>query len=150
MSDGKGWRFTGNERVYLDEVLSSGFGAMETGSMNERLEIKFAQIHKQKYAITANSGTSTLHMALNAFGITKGDEVILPALSVGMCGFAIWQSGGTPIFAAVFRPRCWSGKNRILWPCSHAQVRMLSQLDEVQTAPPLRPQKAFSAAVEFI
>ena len=101
MSDGKGWRFTGNERVYLDEVLSSGFGAMETGSMNERLEIKFAQIHKQKYAITANSGTSTLHMALNAFGITKGDEVILPALSVGMCGFAIWQSGGTPIFADV-------------------------------------------------
>jgi perosamine synthetase len=101
MNENKGWRFTGNERIYLDEVLASGFGAMETGSMNERLENKFKDIHEQKYSITANSGTSTLHMALNAFGISDGDEVIIPALSVGMCGFAVWQSGGIPVFADV-------------------------------------------------
>ena len=42
----KGWKFTGNERKYLDDVLKSGFGASETGTMNERLENYFADIQK--------------------------------------------------------------------------------------------------------
>jgi len=97
----KGWKFTGNERKYVNEVLESGFGASETGSMNERLEKKFAKIYDQKFAITANSGTSTLHMALHAFGIRPGDEVIIPSLTVAMCGFAIWQIGAIPVCADV-------------------------------------------------
>ena len=97
----KGWRFTGNERKYLDEVLSSGFGATESGSMNEQLEKKFAQMHGKKFAISANSGTSTLHMALKSFGVEPGDEVIIPALTVAMPGFAVWQCGATPVFADV-------------------------------------------------
>ena len=101
MKMNKGWRFNGNERKYLDEVLGNGFGATETGTMNEKLEKLFAKIHSQKYAITANSGTSTLHMALNSVGVGPGDEVIIPALTVGMCGFAIWQCGATPVFADV-------------------------------------------------
>ena len=101
MIEDKGWRFTGNEKKYLDEVLKSGFGASETGTMNEKLEKKFAEIHGEKYAITANSGTSTLHMALNAFGVSSGDEVIIPALTVAMCGFAVWQCGAIPVYADV-------------------------------------------------
>ena len=97
----KGWRFLGNERKYLDEVLKNGFGASESGSMNEKLEKKFFEIHNKKFAITANSGTSTLHMALNAFGVGPGDEVIIPALTVAMCGFAVWQCGATPVYADV-------------------------------------------------
>ncbi len=100
MSD-KGWKFTGNERKYLDQVLNSGFGASETGTMNEQLERKFASIHNKRFGITANSGTSTLHMALNAFGVGSGDEVIIPSLTVAMCGFAIWQCGATPVYADV-------------------------------------------------
>jgi len=97
----KGWRFLGNERKYLDEILKNGFGASESGSMNEKLEKKFFEIHNKKFAITANSGTSTLHMALNAFGVGPGDEVIIPALTVAMCGFAVWQCGATPVYADV-------------------------------------------------
>lgn len=97
----KGWRFNGNERKYADEVLNSGFGASESGSMNERLEKKFAELHNKKFAISANSGTSTLHMALNSFGIISGDEVIIPALTVAMPGFAVWQCQGIPVFADV-------------------------------------------------
>ena len=97
----KGWRFLGNERKYLDEVLKNGFGASESGSMNEKLEKKFFEIHNKKFAITANSGTSTLHMALNAFGVGPGDEVIIPALTVAMCGFAVWQCGATPVYVDV-------------------------------------------------
>ena len=87
----KGWRFRGNERAYLDETLDSGFSASSSGTMNERLEAAFARRFNTQYAITANSGTSTLHMALHAFGVGPGDEVIIPALTVGMCGFVVWQ-----------------------------------------------------------
>jgi perosamine synthetase len=97
----KGWRFSGNEFKYLEEVLLSGFTAGASGSMNERLEIEFAKKHGQKFAITANSGTSTLHMALHTFGIGSGDEVIIPALTVAMCGYAVWQCGATPVYADV-------------------------------------------------
>jgi perosamine synthetase len=97
----KGWRFNANERKYLDETLSGAFSAGASGTMNERLEKAFAQKHGCKYAITANSGTSTLHMALHAFGVHAGDEVIIPALTVGMCGFAVCQSGATPVYADV-------------------------------------------------
>ena len=97
----KGWRFNGNEINYLKDLLSKDFGAGDASSYNERLENLFAKKHLQKYAITANSGTSTLHMALNAFGVGHGDEVILPALTVTLCGFAIWQCGATPVYADV-------------------------------------------------
>ena len=101
MTQDKGWRFTGNERKYIEQVLSSGFGASESGTMNERLEKKFAEINGLKYAITANSGTSTLHIALNSFGVGSGDEVIIPALTVAMCGFSVWQCGAVPVYADV-------------------------------------------------
>ena len=101
MTQDKGWRFTGNERKYIEQVLSSGFGASESGTMNERLEKKFAEINGLKYAITANSGTSTLHIALNSFGVGPGDEVIIPALTVAMCGFSVWQCGAVPVYAYV-------------------------------------------------
>ncbi len=97
----KGWRFEGNERKYVDETLSSGFSAGASGSMNERLERGFAEKHGKRFAITANSGTSTLHMALYAFGVGPGDEVIIPALTVGMCGFVVCQCGATPVYADV-------------------------------------------------
>ena len=97
----KGWKFTGNERKYIHIALNSGFGASETGTMNEQLEKKFANIHNKKFGITANSGTSTLHMALNAFGVKPGDEVIIPSLTVAMCGFAVYQCGAIPVYADV-------------------------------------------------
>ena len=34
----KDWKFMGNERKYIEDVLLSGFGASESGTMNERLE----------------------------------------------------------------------------------------------------------------
>jgi len=97
----KGWKFEGNERKYLDETLSAGFSAGASGTMNERLEQAFAAKHGQKFAITANSGTSTLHMALYAFGVGVGDEVIIPALTVAMCGFAVCHCGATPVYADI-------------------------------------------------
>jgi len=98
---GKGWRFGKKEREYLDLTLLSGFSAGSCGTMNERVEDAFAKKMGKRFAITANSGTSTLHVALNAFGVVQGDEVIIPALSVGMCGFAVCHCGAIPVYADV-------------------------------------------------
>lgn len=98
----KGWRFKGNELEYLTQTLGSGFSAGEDGTMVERVEKLFAQKHNQNYAIGFNSGTSTLHAALNAFKVGVGDEVIVPALTPAMCGYSIWQTGATPVFCDVF------------------------------------------------
>lgn len=97
----RGWKFKGKELVYIKNILASDFRADSSGTMNEKLEIKFASIHNQRYAVTANSGTSTLHMALNAFGVGHGDEVIIPALTVAMCGYAVWQCGAVPVYADI-------------------------------------------------
>lgn len=97
----KGWRFRGNEREYLNRALSSGFSAGDDGSMAEQLEKLFSQKHHQTYAIGFNSGTSTLHAALQSFGVGVGDEVLVPALTPAMCGYSIWQTGATPVFVDV-------------------------------------------------
>jgi perosamine synthetase len=97
----KGWRFKTNELKYVSEVLSSGFGATETGAFTEKLELEFAKKHNQEYAIGCNSGTSTLHTALEAFGVGYGDEVIIPALTCAMCGYAVTHANATPVYADV-------------------------------------------------
>ena len=99
----KGWRFGEKEREYLDLTLLSGFSASSCGTMNERVEDVFAKKMGKKFAITVNSGTSTLHMALNAFDVGRDDEVIIPSLVVGMCGFAVRHCGAIPVYADVKR-----------------------------------------------
>jgi perosamine synthetase len=91
-------RYGGNEMTYLLQALGL---IPSPGSLNERLETAFANKYGTRYAVTANSGTSTLHMALKAFGVGPGDEVIIPALTVGMCGFVVHACGATPVYADV-------------------------------------------------
>ena len=67
---------------YIREVLDSGFGSSTSGSMNNRFEKAFAAVVGAKYAVTFNSGTSTLHAALEAAGVGYGDEVITSPLTV--------------------------------------------------------------------
>jgi len=95
------WRFRGNELRYVKEVLDSGFGSSTSGTMNTQFEAEFARRFGTSYAITSNSGTSTLHQALAAAGVGPGDEVIVPALTVVMCGLAVLHAGATPVFADV-------------------------------------------------
>ena len=92
------WRFQGNELNYLEEVLREGFRAGADGSFTTRLEKLFSEIYKVNYAIAANSGTTTLHSALLAFGCQQGDEVLTPALTPLMCGLAPHYTNATPVF----------------------------------------------------
>jgi perosamine synthetase len=92
------WRFEGNERKYIEEVLSSGFRASADGAFTTRLEKNFSDIYNIPFSITFNSGTSTLHAALLAMGCGPGDEILTPALTPLMCGLAPYYTGATPVF----------------------------------------------------
>lgn len=97
----KSWRFDDLERKYVEEVLSSGFVASTSGSMNTRLEEAFAQRLGREFAITFNSGTTTLHSALWALGVGYGDEVLVPAATVISCMNAILYCNAIPVFVDI-------------------------------------------------
>ncbi len=95
------WRFDDREYNYIKEVLDSGFASSTSGNMNTRLEEAFAKRHNQKFAITFNSGTTTLHAALEAFGVGYGDEVLVTPLTVISCMNAILYCNAIPVFVDV-------------------------------------------------
>jgi dTDP-4-amino-4,6-dideoxygalactose transaminase len=64
----------------------------------EQLEKEYAKYVKSKFAVSCNSGTSALHLALMALGIGKGDEVIMPDFTMAACGFAVSYTGAKPVF----------------------------------------------------
>lgn len=95
------WRFDEREFRYIREVLDSGFASGTSGNMNTRLERAFAEKHGLPYAITFNSGTTTLHASLWALGVRFGDEVITTPLTVISCMNAILYCNAVPVFADI-------------------------------------------------
>ena len=92
------WRFEGNERKYIEEVLSTGFRAGADGAFTTRFEQYWAAMHGAPFAVAFNSGTSTLHAAVLALGCGPGDEVLVPALTPLMCGLAPHYTGAIPVY----------------------------------------------------
>ncbi|MDJ0949931.1 MAG: DegT/DnrJ/EryC1/StrS family aminotransferase [Alphaproteobacteria bacterium] len=95
------WRFGERELQYIREVLDSGFGSGTSGSMNTRFEAALAGKEGAKYAVTFNSGTSTLHAALDAVGVGYGDEVITSPLTVISNLDVILAQNAVPVFADI-------------------------------------------------
>jgi perosamine synthetase len=95
------WRFGERELGYIREVLDSGLGSGTSGNMNNRFEAAFAEKIGAKYAVTYNSGTSTLHGALDAVGVGYGDEVITSPLTVISNLDVILAQNAVPVFADV-------------------------------------------------
>ena len=50
-----------------------------------------------EYVVATNTGTSALHLALEALGIGKDDEVIVPSLTFVASFQAIFATGATPV-----------------------------------------------------
>tara|TARA_Y100000817_G_scaffold94733_1_gene73756 strand:- start:65 stop:1249 length:1185 start_codon:yes stop_codon:yes gene_type:complete len=92
-------KYGGNELNYLKQVLNNK--KPNAGSWNKELEKKFSKVFKGKYAISMNSGTATLHSALEALGVSAGDEVISPALTVIMDTTATLHANAIPVYADV-------------------------------------------------
>ncbi len=94
-------RISDIERSYVNEVLNNQFRTSAGSKMNTRLEKAFSDLYDCKYAITFVNGTATMHTILLAAGIGKGDEVIVPPLTMASTTFAVIQAGAKVIFADV-------------------------------------------------
>ena len=92
-------KYTGNELQYLKNALN--FIPPDHGTWCLALEKEFAKHFNSKYAIAMNSGTATLHAALEAVGVGFGDEVICPAITVIMNTTTIWQCNAIPVYADI-------------------------------------------------
>lgn len=94
-------KYLGNEAQYFQRVLESDNWSATSGSWTRTLEQNFAARMGSAYAVAMNSGTSTLHAALEAVGVQAGDEVISPALTVIMDTTATLHANAIPIYADV-------------------------------------------------
>jgi len=94
-------KYLNNEVEYLKKVLDSKSWSSTAGSWCQILEERFAEKFESKYAVAMNSGTSTLHAALEAVGVQAGDEVISPALTVIMDTTATLHANAIPVYADI-------------------------------------------------
>jgi perosamine synthetase len=72
-----------------------------TGPIVEQFESELCRITNANYAVAVSSGTAALHAACHAAGITKGDEVIVSAVTFASTANAVLFCGGTPVFADI-------------------------------------------------
>jgi dTDP-4-amino-4,6-dideoxygalactose transaminase len=80
-------------------ILESGVYVL--GENVERFEQEFSEFCGASHAVGVNSGTTALQMALLAYGIGPGDEVIVPAMTFIATAAAVEATGATPVLADI-------------------------------------------------
>jgi len=94
-------KYSGNELNYLKKILSNEEWSGTSGGVNKELESLFSNKLSSKYSVAFNSGTATLHAALEALGVGPGDEVISPAFSVMFNTTSTMHCNAIPVYADV-------------------------------------------------
>ena len=80
----------------VTEVIKSGW--LTTASKAVEFEKRFTEICQAKHALSVNSCTAGLHLALEALGIEPGDKVIVPSLTFTASAEVIRYLGAHPVF----------------------------------------------------
>tara|TARA_B100001057_G_scaffold456381_1_gene503732 strand:- start:577 stop:1755 length:1179 start_codon:yes stop_codon:yes gene_type:complete len=89
------------EKKYVMEALENEFSSSKNGIFTKKMESKFSEVFGNKYSISHVNGTATMHTALHSLGVGKGDEVIVPPLTMASTSLCVLQNGSIPIFADV-------------------------------------------------
>lgn len=88
------------EIEYVTDAVSSGW-VSSLGKYIDIFEEGFAKYCGTKYAVATSNGTTALHLALVAFGITSEDEVIIPDLTFVATGNAVKYIGAKPVIVDI-------------------------------------------------
>jgi len=88
------------EKEYLNNAVDSGY-VSTAGPFVPEFEERFAAYLGVKKAVSTQSGTAAIHVALHELGIGPGDEVIVPALTFVATVNPISYLGATPVFVDV-------------------------------------------------
>ena len=95
-----------HEKAKLIECVDSTF-VSTAGPFVPEFEESFARFIGAETAVSVQSGTAALHIALVELGVGLGDEVIVPALSFVASVNPILYTGATPVFVDV-DPLSWT------------------------------------------
>ena len=86
-----------DSKILVNECLNTGW-ISSSGKFVKEFEEKFAAYIGVKYGIAVSSGTAALHIALLSLGVGPGDEVIVPAFTMGATWLAVLYTGAKPVF----------------------------------------------------
>jgi perosamine synthetase len=87
----------------LEEVRSAfEYGYLGLGHKVDEFEEELKKFLDANYIVATNTGTSALHLALEALGVKAGDEVIVPSLTFVASFQAISVVGAVPISCDVY------------------------------------------------
>lgn len=81
------------------EVIRSGWIGL--GPKTVEFENRFADYVGADHAVALNSATAALHLAMEVFGISSGDEVLVPAISFVSTAHAVIYNQAKPVFVDV-------------------------------------------------
>jgi len=87
------------ELAEVAEVLESGMLTM--GAKVEELEAEIARACEVTHALAVSSGTAALHLAVLAFGLEPGDEVLVPAYTFPATANVVALAGLRPVLVDV-------------------------------------------------
>jgi dTDP-4-amino-4,6-dideoxygalactose transaminase len=79
--------------------LKSGW--ITTGALCKEFEDKFCQLTRSQQAISINSATAGMHIALTALDISEGDEIITPSMTFASTVNMIALRGAIPVFVDI-------------------------------------------------
>lgn len=91
-----------SEKKYLGQAIDAGY-VSSVGRFVTEFEKRFARYVGAKRAVSTQSGTSAIHMALHELGIGKGDEVIVPVSTFIASVNPVVYVGAKPVFADIDR-----------------------------------------------
>ncbi len=87
----------GREKEYVMDCLDTSW-ISSNGQYIDRFEQAFASYSGVPHAISCCNGTVAIHLALLAFDLKPGDEVIVPTLTYVASANPIVYCGATPVF----------------------------------------------------
>jgi perosamine synthetase len=87
------------ELAEVAEVLESGMLTM--GAKVEEFEAEIARACEVTHALAVSSGTAALHLAVLAFGLEPGDEVLVPAYTFPATANVVALAGLRPVLVDV-------------------------------------------------
>ena len=90
---------TADDKKVILKMLKNSL--LTDGPKLQEFETKFAKFSGAKYAVGVSNATAGLHLSLNALGVGKGDEIIVPDMTFVATANAVLLTGATPVLTDV-------------------------------------------------
>lgn len=87
----------GRESQYVNDALQKGAISGFFGEYIPRFEREFCSYSDCAHGVAVSSGTTAIHLALAAFSIGQGDEVLVSTLTNMATFFAVLYQGAIPV-----------------------------------------------------